>query len=158
MADERDEVVDVGEGGEIHPEDPVDEDEDLLTHPDWKWIAREPRKMASEITSTSLGVFTIVEEDPAPGDFGVYNVGPHQKICSTFHREGFGMYEFVFKELGLRLPFSPLATEIFAFLRLAPSQLHPNAMAFVLAFEHLCESKTWFLLAPSSSVSSNFSA
>jgi hypothetical protein len=51
------------------------------------------------------------------------------------------MYEFVFKELGLRLPFSPLATEIFAFLRLAPSQLHPNAMAFVLAFEHLCEYK-----------------
>jgi cell division protein FtsB len=31
--------------------------------------------------------------------------------------------------------------EIFAFLRLAPSQLHPNAMAFVLAFEHLCEYK-----------------
>jgi hypothetical protein len=51
------------------------------------------------------------------------------------------MYEFVFKELGLRLPFSPLATKIFAFLRLAPSQLHPNAMAFVLAFEHLCEYK-----------------
>ncbi|WJX33097.1 hypothetical protein P8452_21344 [Trifolium repens] len=49
------------------------------------------------------------------------------------------MYEFVFKELGLRLPFSPLATEIFKYLKLAPSQLHPNAMAFVLAFEHLCE-------------------
>jgi hypothetical protein len=51
------------------------------------------------------------------------------------------MYEFIFKELGLRLPFSLLATEIFAFLRLALSQLHPNAMAFVLAFEHLCEYK-----------------
>jgi hypothetical protein len=141
MDDEREDVMDVEEGGEIHPEEPVDEDEDLLAHPEWKWISREPRKMASEITSTSLGVFTIPEEDPAPRNFAVYNVGPHQKICSTFHREGFGMYEFVFKEFGLRLPFSPLATEIFAFLRLAPSQLHPNAMAFVLAFEHFCEYK-----------------
>jgi hypothetical protein len=51
------------------------------------------------------------------------------------------MYEFVFKELGVRLPFSPLVVEIFRFLRLAPSQLHPNAMAFVLAFQHLCEYK-----------------
>jgi hypothetical protein len=97
--------------------------------------------MASEITSTSLNAFTIVEEDHAPKNFGVYNVGPHQKICSTFHGDGFSMYEFVFKDLGLRLPFSPLAIDIFKFLKLAPSQLHPNAMAFVLAFQHLCEYK-----------------
>jgi hypothetical protein len=51
------------------------------------------------------------------------------------------MYEFVFKELRLRLPFSPLEVEIFDYLRLAPSQLHPNSMAFVLAFERLCEYK-----------------
>jgi hypothetical protein len=51
------------------------------------------------------------------------------------------MYEFVFKELRLRLPFSPLAVEIFDYLKLAPSQLHPNSMAFVLAFEYLCEYK-----------------
>jgi hypothetical protein len=114
---------------------------DLLAHPGWKWIAREPRRIASKITSTSLGVFTILEEDPEPENFAVYNPSPHQRICSTFHQEGFGMYEFVFKELGLRLPFSPLAVEVFAFLKLAPSQLHPNAMAFVLAFEHLCEYK-----------------
>jgi hypothetical protein len=97
--------------------------------------------MASEITSTSLNVFTIVEEDhAAPENFGVYNVGPHQKICSTFY-DGFSMYELVFKDLGLRLPFSSLASEVFKFLKLAPSQLHPNAMAFVLAFQHLCEYK-----------------
>jgi hypothetical protein len=141
MADERDDVVNVEEEGGAQPEETIDEDEDLVAHPEWKWIAREPRRMASEITSTSLNVFTILEEDPAPGNFRAYNVGPHQKICSTFHRDGFSMYEFVFKELGLRLPFSSLATEIFRFLRLAPSQLHPNAMAFVLAFEHLCEYK-----------------
>jgi hypothetical protein len=80
MADERDKEVDVEEGGEVQPEGLVDEDEDLIAHPEWKWIAREPRRMASEIASTSLNVFTLVEGDPAPGHFGVYNVGPHQKI------------------------------------------------------------------------------
>jgi hypothetical protein len=142
MADERDDVVGVEEvEGGAQLEEVIDEDEDLIAHPRWKWIAREPWRMASEITSTSLNAFTILKEDPAPEDFRAYNVGPHQKTCSTFHRDGFSMYEFVFKELGLRLPFSPLATEIFKFLKLAPSQLHPNAMAFVLAFEHLCEYK-----------------
>jgi hypothetical protein len=141
MADERDDVVNVEEGGGAQSEEIIDEDEDLVAHPEWDWIAREPRKMGSEITSTSLNAFSILEEEPMPGNFRAYNVGPHQKICSTFHRYGFSMYEFVFKELGLRLPFSPLATEIFQYLRLAPSQLHPNAMAFVLAFEHLCEYK-----------------
>jgi hypothetical protein len=49
------------------------------------------------------------------------------------------MYEFVFKELQLKLPFSPLAVDIFDWLKLAPSQLHPNSMAFMIAFERLCE-------------------
>jgi hypothetical protein len=140
MADDREDVFDVEEE-EVRPEEPVDGDEDLLARPEWKWISREPRRMASEITSTSLGVYTILEEDPAVGNFRVYNPGPHQRICSTFHGDGFGMYEFVFKELRLRLPFSPLEVEIFDYLRLAPSQLHPNSMAFVLAFERLCEYK-----------------
>jgi hypothetical protein len=131
MAEERDDVVGVEEtGGGVRAEDIIDEDEDLVAHLEWNWIAREPRKMASKITSTSLRAFTILEEDPAPGDFRAYNVGPHQKICTTFHEDGFSMYEFVFKELGLRLPFSPLAIEILRFLRLAPSQLHSSFRFF----------------------------
>jgi hypothetical protein len=86
MAVEREDVMDVEEEeGGAQPEELVEKDKDLLAHPRWKWIAREPRQMASEITSTSLGVFTILEEDPTAGNFAVYNVGPHQKICSTFH-------------------------------------------------------------------------
>jgi hypothetical protein len=112
MADDREDVFDVEEE-EVRPEEPVDGDEDLLARPEWKWISREPRRMASEITSASLGVYTILEEDPAAGNFRVYNPGPHQRICSTFHGDGFGMYGFVFKELRLRLPFSPLEVEIF---------------------------------------------
>jgi hypothetical protein len=141
MADERDDIVNVEEEEEVQPEEPAKGDEDLIAHPEWKWIAREPRRIGSEITPTSLGVFTILEEDPAPGNFAVYNPGPQHRICSTFHQDGFGMYEFVFIELQLRLPFSSLAVEIFDFLKLAPSQLHPNSMAFVLAFERLCEYK-----------------
>jgi hypothetical protein len=141
MADDQD-VVNVEEN--IQAEEPADVDEDLFAHSEWGWIGPEPRKIASEITPTSLGVYTIIEEDPEPGNerhFAVYNVGPYQWICSTFHRDGFGMYEFVFKELKLKLPFSPLALDIFDWCRLAPSQLHPNSMAFVIAFERLCEYK-----------------
>jgi hypothetical protein len=53
-----------------------------------------------------------------------------------------GIYEFVFKDLQLKLPFSPLAVEIFSLFKLAPSQIHPNLMAFVIAFERLCEYKS----------------
>jgi hypothetical protein len=48
------------------------------------------------------------------------------------------MYEIVFKHHGLRFPFSPFAIEVFKHLNLAPSQLHPNSMAFMIAFERLC--------------------
>jgi hypothetical protein len=49
------------------------------------------------------------------------------------------MYEFSFKDLGFRMPFSALAIGIFDRLHLAPSQLHPNSLAFIRAFELLCE-------------------
>ncbi|MCI85158.1 hypothetical protein A2U01_0106437, partial [Trifolium medium] len=52
---------------------------------------------------------------------------PTQRICSKFPEEGFGMYEFVFKDLRLRLPFSGFASGVFGWMNLAPSQLHPNS-------------------------------
>ncbi|PNX65922.1 hypothetical protein L195_g054788 [Trifolium pratense] len=61
-----------------------------------------------------------------------------QRVCSSFDKHGFAMYEFVFKELGFRLPFNPLVIGVLQTLRVAPSQLHPNSWAFILAFEHLC--------------------
>lgn len=48
------------------------------------------------------------------------------------------MYEFVFKEVGLRLPFTQLQKDVFRWLQLAPSQLHPNAIAFLREFEIVC--------------------
>lgn len=45
------------------------------------------------------------------------------------------MYEYVFKELGFRLPFSDFHMGLLASLRLSLSQLHPNAFAFMHLFE-----------------------
>ena len=45
------------------------------------------------------------------------------------------MYDIVFREMGLRLPFSNFEVAVFRHLHMAPSQLHPNGIAFVRAFE-----------------------
>jgi hypothetical protein len=44
-----------------------------------------------------------------------------KQVCSKFSEDGFAMYEYAFKELGLRLPFSELAMGVFGYLKLAPS-------------------------------------
>ncbi|MCI93352.1 hypothetical protein A2U01_0114650, partial [Trifolium medium] len=57
-----------------------------------------------------------------------------KRICSAFSEDGFSMYEFAFKDLKFRLPFSNLAIGVFGWLNLALSQLHPNSLAFIWAF------------------------
>ena len=48
------------------------------------------------------------------------------------------MYEIVFKDLGLWLPFNDFQVGMFNYLNLAPSQIHPNAIAFIQAFKLTC--------------------
>jgi hypothetical protein len=105
------------------------------------WVAPSPRETASQITPSALGVFTIVEEraEAAPINWRAWSPVEGKRVCSEFSEGGFAMYEFVFRELGLRLPFSELAMGVFDRLKLAPSQFHPNAMAFLRAFELVCE-------------------
>jgi hypothetical protein len=62
-----------------------------------------------------------------------------KRVCSTFSEDGFAMYEYAFEELGLRLPFSDFAMGVFGHLKLAPSQFNPNSLAFLRAFEFVCE-------------------
>ncbi|MCI58195.1 hypothetical protein A2U01_0079449, partial [Trifolium medium] len=78
---------------------------DTITDPELDWVGSEPRGIAFVITPTALGVFTIVEDDwEFVQNWEVHCSQPTQRICSNFPEEGFGMYEFVFKDLRLRLP------------------------------------------------------
>ncbi|MCH81229.1 hypothetical protein A2U01_0002013, partial [Trifolium medium] len=45
------------------------------------------------------------------------------------------MYQIAFEEMGFRLPFSKFQIAVFDHLMLTPSQLHPNSLAFIRAFE-----------------------
>ncbi|MCH95064.1 hypothetical protein A2U01_0016037, partial [Trifolium medium] len=90
---------------------------------------------------TAIGVHTIVEdrEEGQEKNWDVYCPTEGRRICSKFSEDGFAMYEFVFKDLRFRSPFSHLAVGVFGWLNLAPSQLHPNSLPFIRAFEMLCE-------------------
>ncbi|MCI26922.1 hypothetical protein A2U01_0048120, partial [Trifolium medium] len=44
-------------------------------------------------------------------------------------------WEIAFQQLGYRMPFTDLETAVFRHLRVSPSQLHPNSLAFLRAFE-----------------------
>ncbi|MCH83851.1 hypothetical protein A2U01_0004677, partial [Trifolium medium] len=113
---------------------------DTITDPELAWVGPEPRGIASVITPTTLGVYTIVEEDwEVQQNWEVHLPNLDHRICSKFPDDGFGMYEFVFKDLKLRLPFSGLPIGVLGWLNLAPSQLHPNSLAFIRAFELVCE-------------------
>ncbi|MCI13017.1 hypothetical protein A2U01_0034129, partial [Trifolium medium] len=79
---------------------------DTITSPELSWVGPEPRGIASCITPTAVGVFTIVKEDLEEPNWEVHAPDRRERICSRFSDNGFSMYEFVFKELGFRLPFS----------------------------------------------------
>jgi len=48
------------------------------------------------------------------------------------------IYSAIFKRLRLRLPFTFFEKDLLTELNVAPYQLHPNAWAFIRAFEILC--------------------
>ncbi|GAU41893.1 hypothetical protein TSUD_170040 [Trifolium subterraneum] len=49
---------------------------------------------------------------------------------------GDGMFRTIaFEHMGYRLPFSEFEVAVFRYLHLTPSQLHPNSLAFIRAFE-----------------------
>ncbi|MCI80561.1 hypothetical protein A2U01_0101832, partial [Trifolium medium] len=45
------------------------------------------------------------------------------------------MYQIAFEQLDYRMPFTDLETAVFRHLRVKPSQLHPNSLAFLRAFK-----------------------
>ncbi|MCI02597.1 hypothetical protein A2U01_0023630 [Trifolium medium] len=106
--------------------------------PQLSWVGPEPRGIASTITPTAGGTYTLVEEGNVE-NWEVYCPAEEKRVCSPYSDDGFAMYEFAFKDLKFRLPFSNLAAGVFGWLHLAPSQLHQNSLAFIRAFEILYE-------------------
>ncbi|XP_029128019.1 uncharacterized protein LOC114916124 isoform X2 [Cajanus cajan] len=49
------------------------------------------------------------------------------------------MYDCLFRDLGIVLPFHPFFTSILRILNVAPTQLHPNSWASMQAFWSLCK-------------------
>ncbi|GAU47360.1 hypothetical protein TSUD_403630 [Trifolium subterraneum] len=101
------------------------------------WVADDPRTKA---TRFELGehypedLFTEIE-DQDPPNWEIRIPGARQRICTAFRNGGIPMYQIVFEHMGLRLPFSDLEVAIFNHLEVCPSQLHPNSLAFIRAFE-----------------------
>ncbi|GAU22737.1 hypothetical protein TSUD_138610 [Trifolium subterraneum] len=114
---------------------------DTITNPKLAWVAPKPRGIASAFVQGDPNIHSIVEErgEGEPVNWEAYMPAEGKRICSEFSAGGFAMYEFIFKELRFRLPFSELCVGVFKTLRLAPSQLYPNLMAFIRAFELLCD-------------------
>ncbi|MCH85023.1 hypothetical protein A2U01_0005864, partial [Trifolium medium] len=62
---------------------------DTITNPELGWVGPEPRGIASVITPTTLGVYTIVEEDKEPLDWEVHIPDANHRIFSKFSDDGF---------------------------------------------------------------------
>ena len=88
-------------------------------------------------SSDAFNVLEELEEGDSPSWKPIIPMKT-KRICSSFTGQKFPMYEFAFKEAGMRLPFNAFQMGVFEWLDLAPSQLHPNALAFMRAFELVC--------------------
>ncbi|GAU42818.1 hypothetical protein TSUD_288460 [Trifolium subterraneum] len=87
-----------------------------------------PRVKAIQMSLKSLFVGVMAEEQ-APASTS--NVDGDDK----FQWGSFPMYQIAFEHMGYRLPFSDFEVAVFRYLHLTPSQLHPNSLAFIRAFE-----------------------
>ncbi|GAU27622.1 hypothetical protein TSUD_270110 [Trifolium subterraneum] len=101
------------------------------------WVADDPRTTPSkfEFEETFPEDLWTDIEIPGHADWEVRIPGAKQRICTTFKNGGFPMYQIAFEHMGLRLPFTDLEMAIFNHLEVCPSQLHPNSLAFIRAFE-----------------------
>jgi hypothetical protein len=104
----------------------------------YAWVADEPRTTRSKYSGLPERppyLFSTIE-DPGRDNWEIMIPERRSRVCQRFERWGaFSMYQIAFEELGYRLPFNDFEIGVFDRLRLAPSQLHPNSLAFLRAFE-----------------------
>lgn len=65
----------------------------------------------------------------------VEGVAPEDSVATVPDDLKFMMYFVVMRKMKIRPPFTAFQREVLRHLRVAPSQLHPNAWVFVRAFE-----------------------
>ncbi|GAU18187.1 hypothetical protein TSUD_248880 [Trifolium subterraneum] len=102
---------------------------------DYTWVADEPRTTISKFSlNGGDGMFRTVQRPPTD-DWKTCIPNTNRRICSKFQWGSFPMYQIAFEHMGYRLPFSDFEVAVFRYLHLTPSQLHPNSLAFIRAFE-----------------------
>ncbi|GAU31939.1 hypothetical protein TSUD_288730 [Trifolium subterraneum] len=102
---------------------------------DYAWVADEPRTTVSKFSlNGGDGMFRTVQR-PSTDDWKACIPNISRRICSKFQWGSFPIYQIVFEHMGYRLPFSDFEVAVFRYLHLTPSQLHPNSLAFIRAFE-----------------------
>ncbi|MED6210648.1 hypothetical protein PIB30_066177 [Stylosanthes scabra] len=110
----------------------------------YSWVKGEVREMASLFVDSDS-----IEELGEPSTFvrGGSVVKLRFLPCGVndrvYHRgegwEWFYMYTAVFLDVGIKFPFSEFECGVLNQLKCAPTQIHPNAWAFVRGFEILME-------------------
>ncbi|GAU23379.1 hypothetical protein TSUD_334270 [Trifolium subterraneum] len=102
---------------------------------EYDWVADEPRTTVSRFSlHGGDGMFRTIQRPPTD-DWKACIPSPNRRICSKFQWGSFPMYQIAFEHMGYRLPFSDFEVVVFRYLYLTPSQLHPNSLAFIRAFE-----------------------
>lgn len=62
-----------------------------------------------------------------------------RKASDVHNFQFFYVYEYLFTDLGIKLPFCPFVCSVLRDINASPCQLHPNAWAFIRCFEILCD-------------------
>ncbi|GAU47114.1 hypothetical protein TSUD_403470 [Trifolium subterraneum] len=102
---------------------------------EYEWVADEPRTTVSKYSlNGGDGMFRTIQRPPID-DWKACIPNTSRRICSKFQWGSFPMYQIAFEHMGYRLPFSDFEVAVFRYLHLTPSQLHPNSLAFIRAFE-----------------------
>ena len=105
----------------------------------YNWVAHEVLATASLMSEVDVARMKL----PAMEGCVCVPAGAGEPVCSG-REEGepnfFHFYRDVNTRIRISFPFSAFQMSALTYLHLAPSQLHPNGWAYLLAFEKLCDS------------------